>query len=202
MTRKKDPLNRTTGPQVLRLFDLCFRQGVFDACELDDNVEAKAFLDEKFATGGYGLLLEPSKGYDSRRWQLALYRMCRFENLRSLIETYIDRVHVYKNTYLFALLPISMRFYLMGIQEWLDYPNPNAMELFRHSRKVHWKKTSQHLKAFSKQDYITLVQEFVYERQDKQYEGDLPATKYDGFANAVWRCNQRYPVLGEETKDF
>ena len=195
-------MNRTTGPQCIRLLDICFRQGVFDACELDDNVYAKEFLDTMLETGGYGLLLEPTSNYDARRWQLALYRMCRFENLRSLVEGYIDRVHMYKNTYLWALIPITMRFYLMGIQEWLEYPNPNALELFRHNRRVHWKKTTSHLKAITRQDFITLVQEFVYERQDRNFEGDLSAAKYDGFANALWRTNQKYALFGEKAEDL
>ena len=40
-------LNRTTGPQILRLFDVCFKQGVIDAFNFGNDLDAKEFLEEK-----------------------------------------------------------------------------------------------------------------------------------------------------------
>ncbi len=199
----RSPLNRTTAPQAIRLFDYCFKQGVLDACNLEDDYAAREFLDSRLEDGGYGLLSEPSDGFDWRRWQHTLYRFCRFGRLGSIAESYIDKVHRYKNTSLFAILPIAMRFYLMGVQEWLDYPNATNTALFKQNKKVHWKPMPRHLRDIRTADFISTIQEFVYERQAKAFENDLSPGKYDSFANAMWRCVQKYPVYAtEETEDI
>jgi len=202
----RSPLNRTTGPQAIRLFDYCFKQGVIDACELEDDYSAKEFLTHMLETGGYGVLNEPTDGFDWKRWQFTLYRYCRYGRLGSISDTYIDKIHRFRNTFVFAILPIAMRFYLMGIEEWLEYPNPNNIALFKQRKKIHWKPMPQHLVTITTPDFISLVQQFVYERVDKAIENDLPAHRYNNFASALWRCNQKYPVYatddeGEEIED-
>ena len=197
----RSPLNRTTAPQAIRLFDYCFKQGVFDACYIENDYEAQQFLDSHPESGGYGLLVEPYEGFDWRHWQHTLYRFCREARIKSIAENYIDCIHRYRKKFVFAILPIAMRFYLMGIEEWLSYPNPNNTEIFKHEGKIHWKPVPRHLRKMSTPDFISLIQQFVYERQSKEYPGDLSATMYDTFANTMWRCVQKYPVYVTDKED-
>lgn len=200
------PLNRTTAPQLLRLFDHCFRQGVFDAMDSFDDYVARDFVERHKADGGYGLLYD-DENFDWRRWRFTLARWCREERLGSVGDVLIDSPWLWKSgrkTFLVALLPISMRFYLMGIEEWLDYPNRGNLGFFKIMRKVHWKKMEKpYLQKITTQDFISYIQEFVYERQRLHIQGDLEESKYDSFATAMWTLTKRYPTgYGALKKDF
>lgn len=192
------PLNRTTAPQVLNLFDYCFKQGVLDAYELGDDYTAKEWLEERKADGGYGLLTDIDAEYDWRRWRFTLYRWCRNSHMGSVGDAYIDGIRKPSN-FLFCVLPISMRFYLMGIEEWLEYPNQTNIQIFKLSKKIHWKPVQPHLKTIKKEDFISYIQEFVYERQklhqQEEERGevlrDASDTSYDGFAEAMWALTKK-----------
>lgn len=198
------PINRTSAPNIIRLLDYCFKKGVQEASEFEDDYTAKEWLEEKLSTGGYGLLSEDSVDFDWKRWRFTLYRWCRDRRLNSLAENYIDKIRTYQATFAFAILPITMRFYLMGVQEWLEYPNGLNMALFKQNQKIHWKPMPKHLVKLTTNDYISLIQEFVYERIGMGFEGDMIQSRYDSFAFAMWRCVQKYPVhgFGEEKEDI
>ena len=193
----RSPLNRSTAPLVIRLFDYCFKQGVEDACALEDDYAAKEWMDECLKNGSYGVLSEKDLPFDWRRWRFTLYRWCRIAHLPSLADTYLNRMERFKNTFAFAILPLAMRFYLMGVQEWLEYPNPANMAYFRQNGKVHWKPVVSHLRKMRTSDFVSYVQEFVYERTDGAPEGDAWTTKYNSFCQALWRCTQKYEVIGD-----
>lgn len=197
----KSPLNRVTGPQVIKLFDYCFRQGVFDACDFGDDITVQEWLDARLADGGYGLLSECGEEFDWKRWRLVLYRWCRIGQIGIIGESYVDVIHKYKATSIFALLPMCMRFYLMGIEEWLAYPNPNNIALFKQKKKIHWKPFPSHLMNIRTTDFISYLQEFVYERVNKHFEDDLNQSRYDSFSTGVWRCNQKYYYADENTEE-
>lgn len=191
----KSPINRTTAPQIIRLLDLCFKQGVRDARDMEDDFTVKEWLEERLADGEYGTLPEKDFEFDWRRWRYTLYRWCREWHLGTMADNYINQMDRYKNTMAFVLIPITMRFYLMGVQEWLEYPNPNSMALFLQNRKSHWKPMPSHLKVMTTSDFLALVQGFSYERQDKGIEKNIPQSRYDDFSLALWRCTRKYNVI-------
>lgn len=197
----KCPMTRANGPQVIRLFDYCFRQGVFEACDFGDDMMVQEWLDARLADGGYGLLSEYGEDFDWKRWRLVLYHWCRLGRIGRIAESYVDVIHRFRSTSMFALLPICMRFYLMGIEEWLAYPNPNNIVLFKQRNKIHWKPVPDHLRQIRTADFISYVQEFVYERVNKHFEDDLSQSRYDGFSTAVWRCNQKYYYAEENPEE-
>ena len=212
------PLNRTTAPQVLKIFDYCFKQGVFDAYELGDDYSAKEWMEDRKADGGYGLLSDMETPYDWRRWRFTLFRWCRNARMGSVGETYIDRI-VKVSNYLFCVVPISMRFYLMGIEEWLEYPNQTNIQIFKQTKKIHWKPVAPHLRTMTKDDFITCIQDFVYERQkfhkriqedyseeeaNRILSRDATDKSYDNFVKAVWaltRPSQLYAELRNYEED-
>ena len=197
----RSPLNRTTAPQLIRLFDFCFKQGVIDACNYEDDYYVKEWVESKLESGSYGVIHEPDDDFDWKRWKFTLYRWCRIARLGSITDTYVNNVPCYKGTFLFAILPITMRFYLEGMREWLEYPNPTNTVIFINTKKIHWKPMKRHLKVINTNDFISMVQEFVFERQAKHFDGDLTTRQYDSFATAVWRCVQKYPVYGASKKE-
>ena len=189
------PLNRTTAPQVIRLFDSCFKRGVLDACAQDDDYSVKEWLDRHLSDGSYGLVYD-DYNFDFKRWRFTIERWCREDRLGSVGDTYLNSMYVRRKNrnFLFAVLPMTMRFYLLGVEEWLSYPNPLNMEIFKHTKKIHWKPMPSHMRNMTTSDYLSLLQEFIYERQSKKFEDDLTESQYDGFSIAMYKFTRKYEV--------
>lgn len=186
-----DPLNRTSAPQIVRFFDICFKQGVLDAYNFSDNYEAKVFLDKHKESFDFGVLGEPDD-YDWEMWRFTLYRWARHNHLTQFSENYVYRI-VRKN-YLWYLLPFCMRFYLMGIEEWLDYPNPAAIERFKQTARVHWApQKNKSLQRITVNDFISYMQEFVYAyRRHPEEKRDMNVGVMDGYCQAIHDLTRKY----------
>lgn len=151
-------LNRTTAPHMVRFFDVCFKQGVEDACANGDELSTKEFLEEKSADWSFGVL-GSGQEYDWEAFRYWLYFLARRRGMRTLAETYLFRIRT-KN-YIWCALVYCMRFYLMGIREWLRYQNPSAIEYFKTVPKVHWD-PNEPIKKFTKPDYFSYLHEFEF----------------------------------------
>lgn len=191
----KLPLNRTTAPQVIRLFDSCFKRGVLDAFSQDDDISVREWLERHKEAGDFGLVYD-DENFDFRRWRFTIERWAREDRLGSVGDTYLNSMYVRKknNTFLYAILPMTMRFYLMGVEEWLSYPNPISIEVFRHTKKVHWKQVPNHLRNITTSDFLSLLQEFIYERQKMHLDDDLTDRQYDSFSVAMYQYTRKYEI--------
>ena len=96
---------------------------------------------------------------------------------------------------------MTMRFYLMGVEEWLEYPNPLNIELFKHTKRIHWKPVPSHMRNMTTQDILSILQEFIYERQKMSLENDLTECQYDSFARAMWAFTRKYEVPFEAPEE-
>ena len=86
-----------------------------------------------------------------------------------------------------------MRFYLLGIEEWLEYPNPTGIELFKKESKVHWKPVDQKLRKITKNDLISYMHEFCYEyRRVPEDKRKMSLTSFDGFSRAIHDLTSPY----------
>jgi hypothetical protein len=186
-----DPLNRTTAKHALRFFDVCFKRGVLDACEYGDDFGAREFVEKHSRAWDFGVLGEPDD-FDWRMWRFILYRWARQANgLGKFAESYIYQVT--KKNYLWYLLPYCMRFYMMGIKEWMDYPNRSGIERFKMTTAVHWNPEASKIRRMSRSDYIWQMQEFAY-----QFRRATEATEYlsqeamDDYCKAIHKLTKSY----------
>lgn len=177
----KSPFSHARTLQIAHLFDYCFKRGAIEACDAEDDVAVTDWYEQRKKDGCYGLISDMGLDYDWRRWRFTLLRWCRMANLRSLADGFIDELKRDGNI-LSAIFPVSMRFYLLGVKEWLDYPNPINMEFFKHNMRIHWKDTND---KFFNNDYIVYIHEFTYEAQDSGIEERL-VRRMDGFAQGMW----------------
>ena len=91
-----------------------------------------------------------------------------------------------------CLLPYCMQFYLLGIEEWLDYPNPANIEIFKSTPKLHWSPKGP-IKKFIRPDYFSYLHNFYY--QYSQIPEDLQTvspTMMDSFVSALYDLSSRY----------
>jgi hypothetical protein len=191
MTRS--PLNRSSAPNVIRFFDICFKQGVVDAYNFSDDYSARDFVEKHKAAWDFGVLGEPDD-YDWEMWRFTLYRWARRHRLVSFSRDFIYRI-VKKNP-LWYFLPYCMYFYLMGIKEWLEYPNPVPLEVFKSENRVHWAPVLNYPRKITTDDYISMMQEccLEYRRSPISAQENPPmlAGTLDAYCQAIHDLTRKY----------
>lgn len=182
-------LNRTVAPQILRFFDTCFKHGVIDAYELGDDIEAKCFLEQRKDDWSFGVLDKPDEN-DWQMFRFTLYWWARKAGLKNLGENYIFNIR--KKDAVWCFLPYCMRFYLLGIEEWLSYPNPVRIQVFIGEPKVHWD-LNVGMKNFTKGDYISYLHDFAYAYRGLP-EDNRPVsyTAMEGFCQAMYDLSRGF----------
>lgn len=181
-------LNRNIAPHVLRFYDTCFKQGVIDACELGDDIEAKDFLKRRKEDWCFGVLGKSGE-YDWEMFRFDLYWWARRARMKSLCENYIFKIR--KKDAVWCLLPYCMRFYLLGIEEWLSYPNPIGLEVFKRNYRAHWH-SDDGLLEFKKGDYISYMHEFAYQYRSLPEESrPISETSMDAFCQAIYSLTRK-----------
>lgn len=185
----KDPLNRANAPAIIRLFDACFRQGVLDSYAAEDDFVVREFLMAHKGKWTFGTVAEP-EGHDWRSYRFILYRWARENGLTNLAENYI--IMIRKMNYLWCLLPYCLWFYIMGVQEWISYPNTQGIEVFKMHKRTHWD-PNQKVKSFTRMDYISYMHEAAFEYKkladDEKPVGDVTM---DSFCQAIYDLTRDY----------
>lgn len=183
------PLNRTTAPQILRLCSLCLKHGVLDAYEMGDTYASEEFLAKHKEEWTYGVLGEPDD-YDWKMWRFFLYKWCRRGGLAKFAEKYLYEVK--RCNYLYCPVLISMRFYLMGIEEWLAYQNPVGIEVYRGSSGLHWG-APRGAGKLTRTEIIADMQEIYYQyRRLPEERRDLSANVLNEFCSAIYDLTSKY----------
>lgn len=113
--------------RLLLLFDIYYKKGVIDAMENGDQWTSRDFVKKMRESSGYGLL----NGYQSLQWKewLTLMRcdasIKGWNNIRQLLFGITS-----SKGYLGAILPMTMGYYLKGIEDYTNYPYPTNKTLF------------------------------------------------------------------------
>lgn len=187
-----DPLNRANAPLIVRLFDVCFKRGVIDACELGDDYRAREFVRKHKESWTFGVVTD-DVDYDWQMFRFTLYwwsRRSRVSGLTSLAENYI--LFVRKKNHLWPLLPFCMRFYLLGIEEWLAYPNPVQVQLFKSQKKLHWDPNGPN-KTFTLPDYVSYLHEFTFDYTKLPEElQPINQSSLESFCEAIYTLTRKY----------
>lgn len=195
----KDPLNRSTAPMIIRLFDLCFRHGVFDASDLEDDFSVREFINKHKDNGTFGILGDDLE-YDWQMFRFMIYRWARENHMKRLAEEYI--IMVRKKDYLWAILPYCMWFYMLGMKEWLEYPSKRAIELFKTRTKRHWSPNAPN-KIFMLNDYVSYMHEAAYDfRRIPEDKQPLSPHLIDSFCLAIYDLCMKYREVKNAEEDI
>lgn len=191
-------LTRTTAPQAILFFDVCFKAGVVDACEEGDDLGVKEFYERRMEDWNLGPI-GSGEGYDWQMFRYWLYWLARGHRLKSLAESYLFRIR--SKNYAWCILNYCMRFYLMGIKEWLKYPNPGRIEIFKSRPRIHWDPEAPNA-SITRMDIISYLHCFEYEyRKRPEEEKDLQDVTMESFIKALYDLSRKY-VTGKKEEDF
>lgn len=186
------PITHKSALDVVRLLDFCYKKGVIDACGVEDDLAVQDWLDATHKKGKYGLVDFPDEECDWKRWRFFLLRWCRENKLSKLGFDYIDGIRKVSG-FEYVIIPMTMRFYLQGVKEWLEYPNEMGIALFKSRYRQRWtNKVPKNMKNMKTDDFISLIQEFIYEfRQFPMDEmTDLRDSALDNFEYAMWQMTR------------
>lgn len=187
-------LNRKTAPAIIRFYDVCFKQGVLDAAAARDDYSVREFVLEHKPLFKFGTISEPT-GHDWRSYRFVLYRWARENGMTPLAENFI--IAIRKQNYVWSFLPYCLWFYIMGIEEWLEYPNAMAVGVFRASPRVHWNPASAN-HQITKMDFISYMHmaAFAYKAMDVD-DKLVSDSSIDGFCSSIYDLSQRYATSGD-----
>lgn len=186
------PITHKSALDVVRLLDFCYKKGVIDACNVEDDLAVQDWLDATHKKGRYGLVDFPDEECDWKRWRFFLLRWCRENKLSKLGFDYIDGIRKVSG-FEYVIIPMTMRFYLQGVKEWLEYPNGMGIALFKSRYRQRWtNKIPKNMKNMKTDDFISLIQEFIYEFRQFPMEEmtDLRDSALDNFEYAMWQMTR------------
>lgn len=191
--------NRTTAPMVIKFYDICFKQGVIDAYEQNDELSTKDFLESRLEDWHLATLEHP----EDDKWQnflFALYWWARKRHMTYFAEKFIFNLKVKCGEW--AFLPYCLRFYLMGIKEWLDYPNPVDIEVFKTKSRIHWD-PNVGIKQFTNGDYFSYMHDFAFDYRTLPKEQQITsAFSLDEFCRAVFALTREARKRKKYGKNF
>lgn len=188
----KSHITRRSALDIIRLLDFCYKKGVVDACSVEDDLAVKDWVEGTHKMGKYGLVNFPDEECDWKRWRFFLLRWCRENRLSKIGFEYIDSIRR-PSGFEYVIIPMTMRFYLQGVKEWLEYPNEIGLALFKATARQRWtNKVPQTMKTMRTDDYISLIQEYIYEyKQFPMLEMvGLAPSSFDNFEYAMWQMTR------------
>jgi len=188
----KSHITRTSAKSIIRLLDLCYKKGVIAAASVEDDLAVKDWVDSMRNTGKYGIVDFPDEICDWKRWRFFLLRWCRENKMTSLGFNYIDSIRK-PCGFEYVIIPMTMRFYLQGVMEWLEYPNILALALFKSRCRLRWtNKVPKNMKTITTNDFISMIQEYIYELRQYPMEEmvDFPQGALDNFEYAMWQTTR------------
>jgi hypothetical protein len=210
-------VNFQTANALIELFDICYKKGVIHAFQIDDENEARYFIEnnrkpEHFATlcntDIFGRMVT-GNDYTLRQWRHELSFWAQKAQKRLLIEWYLDK-SISTHNYSGVAYSLCMDFYLQGIYHFVRNPlSRGGLETFTRNRNVvleEFDTVNKRKKVRKKDDWMRDIQMLCYERarmEKERPEGEkcIKTTAYENFARIFWRCLQgRREVLKENLK--
>ena len=192
-------LNRTTAKHAMHFFDVVFKHGVIDACEFGNDLDAKEFLDARRADWEFARLGSGEK-YDWQAFRYDMYWLARRASMKTFAESYLFKIR--SKNYPWCILPYCMRFYLMGVQEWLNYPNPSRIELFKTINRNHWD-PNEPAQKITNTDIFSYLHGFEFEYRQLPEEGrPVSPVLMTSFNQALFDLTRKYVTASTEEEDL
>lgn len=187
-------LTRKNSRYLLSLLDFAYKQGVLSAYDADDERYCEEFVSKHKDGTSFGLLEVQGEDITWKEWRWTLTCWARQARVYLIAREYLD--HIAGRNYLWAVLPVAFDFYLKGIEDWVKYPNPCNLEVFKNKPKIHWIVERRNDKKVIKNDEIVSeIQRICFERgrKDKGIKGGLSQCCYDAFASTIWTLTRKLP---------
>lgn len=161
-------ITRDTISKSISLLDTLYHWGVRDCHALNDEGAAREFIETHSETNVYGFLTD-EQPISVLEWQLRLIQQARLTSMYGSMYQYFQRMGKFANNYLSTFVPLSMRWYVRGVQDYCDNPNAADYAIFEDSKRVFW--SERGLRKFNNREAVETIQLdcFALQRRDAAY---------------------------------
>lgn len=122
-------LNANTSRQLGKIFMAMYRLGYNDSCLKGDNFIVEDTLERLEDCDTFGRVgeIRVSWGW----WENRMMDIAEDLNLHRIMRKYFTRMGYYGRNYLSAALALSKDFYMWGCRDWLEYGEPDFVDMLR-----------------------------------------------------------------------
>lgn len=180
MAKTQPIVTRDTILRMIGLLDWCYRLGVRQARELNDEGAAREFLDTHNEVGVYGFLSD-GLNVGVLEWQLRLQKEARLTSMFGSMYQYFLRMGRFGANYLSCFLPIAQMWHNLGVQDFIDNQHACDWAVFDGKTRVRW--TKKGLLNIKPKEYVETIQLQCFDLQRrhieylKQHSDDYKARK-------------------------
>lgn len=164
MAKTQPIVTRDTILRMIGLLDWCYRLGVRQARELNDEGAAREFLDTHNEVGVYGFLSD-GLNVGVLEWQLRLQKEARLTSMWGSMYRYFNRMGEYGANYLSCFLPVAQMWHNLGVQDYIDNPHACDWAVFDGKTRVWW--TKKGLLNIKAKEYVEMIQLQCFDLQRK-----------------------------------
>lgn len=164
MGKTQPIVTRDTILRMIGLLDWCYRLGVRQARELNDEGAAREFLDTHDEAGVYGFLSE-GLNVGVLEWQLRLQKEARLTSMWGSMHQYFQRMGRYGQNYLSCFLPVAQMWHNLGVRDFIDNPRACDWAVFDGKTRVRW--TKKGVINIKPREYVEMIQLQCFDLQRK-----------------------------------
>lgn len=181
-TLRENAVNWFSCRAILWLFDDCYKWGVQDAAEVENQALCEEYINKYRAPGVFGRV---TYGYtvDWREWTLTLSHQSRLRSYSGAMSKYFNMMGRFGANYLSTMIVAAQEIYIQGLIDYNKKPNKTKISVFMDRPKVVWGHT---LQPWHPRIMIEDVQMMLYKRLHLEEEfGYKPQLKRKQYLNFI-----------------
>lgn len=158
-------LDRSVSRMIMKLFYSCYKLGVCDAHEAQDEGLCRAHVEKTRVPGVFGTIQDEYASNDLF-WQLKLCELAAIGGFSDAFDRFRRNAGKLYRNYFSTVYEIAADFYNLGLTDYCDAPSAADISAFNHSEKhdrIRW--TCDGLKVWKMDKWVNEAQRFALQRQ-------------------------------------
>lgn len=184
-TLRENAINWFSCRAILQLLDDCYKWGVYDAAEAQNQSLCEEYINKYREPGVFGRIKDEYT-VDWREWTLTLNHQARVRSYCGAMTKYFDMMGRFGTNYLSALIVAAQEIYIRGLTDYNRKPNRGKVPAFMDKPKVLWDET---LRPWHVRVMIEDVQMMLYKRLHLEealgYKPKLKRKQYLNFISSL-----------------
>lgn len=170
---------------ILQLLDDCYKWGVSDAAEVQNQSLCEEYINKYREPGVFGRVIYPYT-VDWREWTLSLSHQARSRSYTGAMAKYFMLMGKFGANYLSALVVAAQEIYIQGLKDYNAKPDRTLVPIFMDKQKVRW---GHSLKPWHPRLLMEDVQMMLYTRlhyeEEMGYKPKLKRKQYLNFISSM-----------------
>lgn len=184
-TLRENAINWFSCRAILQLLDDCYKWGVTDAAEVQNQSLCEGYINKYREPGVFGRVTYEYT-VDWREWTLTLSHQSRIRSYSGAMSRYFNLMGKFGANYLSALIVAAQEIYIQGLIDYNNRPSRARVPAFMDRPKVRWDST---LQPWHTRVMLEDVQMMLYKRLHLEegfgYKPKLKRKQYLNFISSL-----------------